>query len=472
MVNLPKLLEAEQLEINNIPHNIEAEQAILGALLLNNDCYHRISDILRIEHFYDPVHADIYKKTVARITKDHLASPITMKTEMENHAGLKELGGPAYLVRLAGVSTTASAVREIALAVIDDFRRRSLLELLDGAIEGINAGEPIVDVEGGIEARLAVSVEMSEKRPIVSLGETVLSTLEEVSNAYRNDETGISTGIPELDEKVGGFRGGDFILIGGRPAMGKTALALSMLLGAARKGFGTAINSLEMHQNALAIRAISEVSGVPYYKARNGWIDEDQMRAMVEHSQELINLPIKIIPSHIRDIGAIYSSVKRCKSMFEDAGQDMGAVVIDYLQLIRSAKASRIDQIGEISMALKGMAMQLDVPVVALSQLSRAVESRDDKRPMMSDLRESGQLEQDADIIMFCYRDYYYLSRETPDFKDKKGNIDYELQADHEATMAECQHKMEIIVSKQRMGPECTVTVDFDAATNRVGARI
>lgn len=447
--------------------NIEAEQAVLGSLLVNNDGYHKISNYLQPAHFGDPVHADIFRRIVVRIRKDQLASPITLKTDLALHDGLKELGGPPYLAKLAGASVSVFALPEYSKIVYGLHNRRKFLEMLTEAQDRITDGDEVEDVQGALEGQLAVAVDQTSEKPIVTLGEASIKALENVAAAYHGERVTLSTGIPSLDKKMGGLVPGDLILIGGRPSMGKTTLALSMALSAARTGAGVSINSLEMTDDALAIRALSEASGVPYFKARNGWLSEAEMKRFVENSQSLIDLPLMIIPPHITDIGAIYAMAKRAKSIFESKGQKLEAVFIDYLQLVRSQKQNRIDQITEISISLKGLAQNLNVPVVALSQLNRSVDGRDDKRPMLTDLRDSGQLEQDADVVLFCYREYAYLkNKKRADFKNRKGVVDDEQWADHEAALTATRNRMTIIGAKQRMGPGFELDVHCEIETN------
>jgi replicative DNA helicase len=290
---------------------------------------------------------------------------------------------------------------------------------------------------------------------------------EAVAAHQREGVAGASTGIADLDRMTGGLFPGDLVIVGGRPSMGKTAVALSIALGQARAGGGVAIASMEMTAASLAARAVSEASarrgaGVAYSDIRKGTATNAQVETYIHAARSIADLPIQIIPPHIRDIGALYSAAKRAKTIFDGRGIGLKCLVVDYLQLIRSSKASRIDQISEISMALKGLAMQLEIPVVALSQLSRALESRDEKRPVMSDLRESGQIEQDADAIIFCYRDEYYISREKPDQKNEQAVMDWQDR------LEAARGRLELIVAKQRMGEIGTIEVGFDPAHNLI----
>lgn len=450
------------------PHNVEAEQQVLGALLCNNDLLHRVADILKAEHFYEPVHADLFKAISGRIRRDHMADISTLAPEFRDHEGLKELGGLKYLARMAGSAISTFAIRDYGLQVADASDRRDLLEVIREAEGDINRGDKdAAAISGALEAHL-LGQTRATGNGLISFKDAVLQAAQEAADAYKADGlAGATTGIVGLDNLTGGMFPGDFIVIGGRPSMGKTAVALSMALGCARAGGGVAIASLEMSASSLAMRAISEAtptrgSGIAYTDARKGNVSQEQAEQFVLSAQDIASLPIQIIPPTHRDIGAIYASAKRAAKIFEGQGRKMEMLVVDYLQLIRSNKQSRIDQISEISMALKGLAMQLGIPVVALSQLSRAVESREDKRPVMSDLRESGQIEQDADLVMFCYRDEYYLAREEPN----RNNIE-----EHDAwrsCMDEAHGQLDLIVAKQRMGDIGTVRVNFNPAFNRI----
>jgi len=454
-------------------HNVEIEQAILGVLLCKNDTLTSVSSILSENDFYDPVHREIYRKIVGRINKDHVASPVTLKSDFEDHEGLKQLGGPSYLVRLAGATVSAYSLKSHVEQLNELRRKRELDEALTEAQQMLRTDKDAAGVLGYIEASLMQHESVRGSGRVISFQEAILTALQQAQNAYEGGVTGALTGLKGLDDMIGGFSPGDFVLIGGRPSMGKTALALSIALGSARDGNGVVISSLEMTPDSLALRALSEATahagnGVAYSDAKRGLIGSQQVPHLLSAAESIKDLPIKIIPSDVREIGALYAAVKRSKRLMDDKGQKLGMVIVDYLQLLRSSKAQRFEQITEISIALKGLAMQLEVPVVALSQLSRQIEGRDNKRPVMSDLRESGQLEQDADVIMFCYRDEYYLEREKPEFTKPNGDYDEEAEADFRAALLAAKGKMEVIVAKQRMGEIGTVGMQFKPEFNLV----
>lgn len=448
-------------------HNIELEQNILGCFLLDNKAYYETMGKLKPDDFYDGVHRDIFEVMEKRFRKDQLVSPVVLKDALSGHEGLAELGGAGYLVRLAGSSISIFAIREHVRALQEVTRKRQLNHLLVEASEALQSEDVTPEeVVGRIEASF-ISSETHGTDGTVSMLAAVAKAAELAADAHHSEGViGVTSGIVDLDRMTGGLMGGELVLLGGRPSMGKTAVALSMALSAARKGDGVVISSLEMTPDSLALRAIANETavngqGVAYTDAKRGSMTDDQAKTFFESCANIGSLPIEILPSNMRDMGAIYAGVKKAQRILEGKGTPLKLIVIDYLQLI-SGKGSRFEQISEISIALKGLAMKFNLPVLALSQLSRALESRDlnNRRPMLSDLRESGQLEQDADMVLFCYRHEYYLERETPDEKD--------LEACMALEEAKAKHagKMEIIVAKQRMGEIGTIHVGFDAATN------
>jgi len=452
-------------------YNPEAEQAVLGALLSAPESLDSIAHTLKSEMFHDPVHAEIYRVISSRYRNGHLADFVAVARQMEDHEGLKGVGGRDYIIKLAGFAASSVALPEYASLLRDMASKRHLLEVIETAKGQIIGGEVDADaIAGTIEASL-INREASGRKPLMSFHAAVNEAADDAVQAHQRDGVaGATTGIYDLDRMTGGLFPGDLVIIGGRPSMGKTAVALSIAMGQARAGGGVAIASMEMTAASLAARAISEATarkgdGVAYSDVRKGMATDAQVERYIKSALDIANLPIQIIPPHIRDIGALYSAAKRAKTIFDGRGIGLKCLVVDYLQLIRSSKQSRLDQISEISMALKGLAMQLEVPVIALSQLSRALESREEKRPIMSDLRESGQIEQDADAIIFCYRDEYYISREKPD------DMNLEAQADWQARMSAAEGRLELIVAKQRMGEIGTIEVGFDPAHNLIWNR-
>lgn len=444
--------------------NVEAEQQLLGALLVSSDRLDSLGTAAGADLFADPVHRRIFGEIKRRHNAGELVSPVAMQLWADNDEGMKDLGGPRYLVRLAGASIGGGEVQSYA-RFLDGLRaKRELQDAIATAQKKLMDPESVAgDVAGALEAALMAAPSVAGAAP-VSMMKAVTEALGQSFAAYSGEETNCQpTHILALDRMLGGFYPGELILLGGRPSMGKTAVALSMILNIARTGRGVAIASLEMTPEALAYRALSESTSqmrnaVPYANMRRGNVSEPQMATMKDAARAVADMPIQILPQSFRDLGSLYAGAKRAKALLGGAG--LRLLVVDYLQLLRAPGKSRFEQITEISIALKALAAQLDCPILALSQLSRQVESREDKRPQLSDLRESGQLEQDADTILFCYRDEYYLEREKPEGGDA---LDVWQDA-----MERSRNRLEIIVAKQRMGEIGTARVRFNPALNLV----
>lgn len=442
-------------EIDQSPHSIELEQQILGALMGNNDLAGKVAN-LKAEHFYDPVHADIFSNVMARIARDHLASPVTVATDFAMHAGLQDLGGAKYLAKLVGASISSFAVADYARELEGLWQRRTLADALYEARNGVLASPDPEVAKSAVEAILGALPESEGRESSLSMTKAVTQTFQSINDAYHGEFQGVSTGFVDLDKRLAGFFPANLILLAGRPSMGKTALGLAFAVNAARAGKKVAIWSLEMSASELTERVVGAAARVDYEKYRRGTITEAEFRKTGEVVREIHNLPMQIIPDHIRDIPAGYSAIKSVKKAL--GGLDF--VLVDYLQLIRSKGINANERVSEVSAQLKGIAKMLGAPVVALSQLSRAVESRDDKHPILSDLRDSGSLEQDADVVLFCYRHEYYLSRQTPPDSAEK-------RADWEAELSACRGKMEVITAKQRMGPIGVDLIGAHMPTNR-----
>lgn len=454
----------EMTSIQATPHSIEAEQQLLGALLLTSDARDKIGPTGDESLFYDPVHAAIYTEIMRRHALGELVSPVALAPWAGSHEGVKELGGSAYLVRLAGASIAGSAAPEYAKMLADWREKRRLMDLFGSAqAELLSDAKGAGEVAGRVEAAL-MAVEGRGGTAPVSMMNAVTEALRASNAAYSGEETSATlTHFGPLDRMLGGFYPAELILLAGRPSMGKTAAAISIALNVARCGQGVAIASLEMTPEALALRAISEGTAqnrnaVNYANIRRGEYNEAQQRSIIDAARLASELPIQILPQEYRDIGSLFAGAKRAKTILGDCG--LRLLVVDYLQLLRADGRTRYDQITDISIALKGLAARLHCPVLALSQLSRAVEQRDNKRPMLSDLRDSGQLEQDADAILFCYRDEYYLEREQPD--------DGDALVEWQAAMGRVKNKLEIIVAKQRQGQIGTAHMRFNPALNLI----
>jgi replicative DNA helicase len=472
---------AETAEMDALPHSIEAEQQLLGAILTNNDVFDRVASLIGPAHFYDPVHARIFEVAAARIGKGNLASPVTLKTFLEDDEGLKELGGPAYLVRLAGAAISAFAARDYAQMIYDMAIRRELISLgRDIAGQAARAdvetepGDQIVDAEAKLYA-------LSEQGKSESGFQSFLSAVTDAVNvanaAFKRDGglAGVSTGLTDLDRKLGGLHKSDLLILAGRPSMGKTSLATNIAFNIAKvyqrgtlpDGGEGAVNggvvgffSLEMSAEQLAARVLSEASEVPSEQIRRGDMTEGEFRRFVDAAKTLEACPLYIDDTAALPISQLAARARRLKRT-----QGLDVLIVDYLQLVRpaSAKDSRVNEVSEITQGLKAIAKELDIPVIALSQLSRQVEARDDKRPQLSDLRESGSIEQDADVVMFVFREEYYAEREKP--SDDK----LEEMAAWQERMERLHGKAEVIIGKQRHGPIGTVELSFEGRFTRFG---
>jgi len=472
---------SEEIESNLQPHNIEAEQALLGALLVNNDVYDKIASIVKDIHFFDPVHARIFETVANRIQKNALASPVTIKAFFEDDDGLNELGGPSYLARLAGASVSVFAARDYAQMIYDMAIRRDLMAIGEDIADkarlidiSSEPAEQIVEAEQKLYA-------LSEKGQVDSGFQSFLKAVTDAVNmanqAYQRDGgmAGISTGLTDMDKKLGGLHPSDLLILAGRPSMGKTSLATNIAFNIAKsfkkgqrhdgtegavEGGVVGFYSLEMSAEQLAGRILSEASEVPSTQIRSGDMTESEFRRFVEAAKQLENCPLYIDDTPAMPISQLAARARRLKRT-----HGLDVLIIDYLQLVRpaSAKDSRVNEVSEITQGMKAIAKELDIPVIALSQLSRAVEARPDKRPQLSDLRESGSIEQDADVVMFVYREEYYKEREKP------GDHEAEKMMEWQEEMEALHGKAEIIIGKQRHGPIGTVDLSFEGQFTRFG---
>ena len=466
-------------ETDALPHSIEAEQQLLGALLTNNEAYDRVSPIINEQHFHDPVHARIYETAGARIAKGLLASPVTLKAFLEDDEGLKELGGPAYLVQLAGAAIASFAVRDYAQMIYDLAIRRELIHIgrdISAKATRVNVeSEPAEQIVEAEQALYNLVEAGRSENGFQSFLKTVTKTVDIANQAYKRDReiSGISTGLNDLDKKLGGLHASDLLIIAGRPSMGKTALATNIAFNIAKAykrdpsssgdaspahGGTVGFFSLEMSAEQLAMRILSEASEVPSEQIRRGDMTENEFRRFVDAAKALETSPLFIDDTPALPIAQLAARARRLKRT-----HGLDVLVVDYLQLVRPAsmKDSRVNEVSEITQGLKAIAKELDIPVVALSQLSRQVENRDDKRPQLADLRESGSIEQDADVVMFVFREEYYKEREKP------GDHDIEGMEQWKKDMDDIHGRAEIIIGKQRHGPIGTVEMAFEARFTR-----
>jgi replicative DNA helicase len=473
--------QSEGEDVATIPHNIEAEQALLGALMVNNDVYDRVANLISERHFYDPVHGRIFDIAAQRIQKNALASPVTLKAFMEDDPGLAELGGPAYLARLAGAAISVFAARDYAQMIYDLAIRRDLIAI----------GQEISDKAGRVEVDSEPAEQIVEaEQQLYQLGEAgssdtgfqsflkaVTDAVQVANAAYMRDGglAGVSTGLVDMDKKLGGLHKSDLLILAGRPSMGKTSLATNIAYNIAKtykkgtlpdgsegavSGGVVGFYSLEMSAEQLAARILSEASEVPSDQIRRGDLNEREFRRFVEAAKELEACPLFIDDTASLPIAQLAARARRLKRT-----HGLDVLIVDYLQLVRGSGRSenRVNEISEITQGLKAIAKELEIPVVALSQLSRQVENRDDKRPQLSDLRESGSIEQDADVVMFVYREEYYKEREKP------GDHDVEAMMKWQEEMEHLHGRAEVVIGKQRHGPIGTVELSFEGRFTRFG---
>ena len=471
----------EEASVDLMPHSIEAEQQLLGAILTNNDVFDRVASIIGPKHFYDPVHARIFETAAARIAKNALASPVTLKTFLEDDEGLKELGGPAYLARLAGAAISAFAARDYAQMIYDLSVRRELIavgrDIADRAGTVDVESEPKEQIVAAEQALYALAEQGTAEQGFQSFLRAVTDAVEMANAAYQREGglAGVSTGLIDMDKKLGGLHKSDLLILAGRPSMGKTSLATNIAFniakayrkGVRRDGTEGAVDggvvgfySLEMSAEQLAARILSEASEVPSEQIRRGDMTEAEFRRFVEAAKSLEACPLFIDDTPALPIAQLAARARRLKRT-----HGLDVLMVDYLQLVRGSGRSenRVNEISEITMGLKAIAKELNIPVVALSQLSRQVENREDKRPQLSDLRESGSIEQDADVVMFVYREEYYKEREKP------GDHEMEKMAQWQEEMERLHGKAEVVIGKQRHGPIGTVDLSFEGRFTRFG---
>ncbi|AUC55685.1 MAG: replicative DNA helicase [Sagittula sp.] len=462
-----------------MPHSIEAEQQLLGAILTDNDIFDRVASIIRAEHFYDPVHTRIFEIAAARIAKNNLASPVTLKAFMADDEGLQELGGAAYLARLAASAVSTFAVRDYAQMIYDLSVRRDLIrlgrEISDKAAKVDVASEPREQIVEAEQKLYKMAEQGNAESGFQSFLRAVTEAVNVANAAYQREGglAGISTGLIDMDKKLGGLHPSDLLILAGRPSMGKTSLATNIAFNIAKAykkgtrpdgsvgaldGGVVGFFSLEMSAEQLAGRILAEASEISSHKIRQGDMEEHEFRRFVEAAKELEACPLYIDDTPALPISQVAARSRRLKRTH---GLDL--IIVDYLQLLRGTAENRVQEIAEISMGLKAIAKELNIPVIALSQLSRQVESREDKRPQLSDLRESGSIEQDADVVMFVFREEYYVEREKP----SDDRLD-EMVAWQER-MSRLHGKAEVIIGKQRHGPIGTVELSFESQFTRFG---
>jgi len=458
-----KAFNVIQNDLKELPNNIEAEQSVIGSILLNNEIFDEINLLITSKNFYDPMHQKIFAAIEKLIYSGMLANPITLKNYFENEKD--ELNVPNYLVKITKFSTSSRQAIEYSKLIYDLYVKRELIKISENIIDTAKLNDLDNDGKSIIENFEKSLFDLAEKgsfsSSLVKFDEAMKMTIEMASSAYKNEDgiVGVPTGLTDLDYRLGGLHKSDLLIIAGRPSMGKTALATNIAFNAAKKiqndrrKSTIAFFSLEMSSEQLSTRILAEQSRIKSNDIRTGKISEEQFDKFIETSKNISELPLYVDETPAISIAALSNRARRIKRLY---GLDM--VVVDYIQLMKASnfKEGRVQEISEITQGLKALAKELSVPVLALSQLSRAVEHRDDKKPQLSDLRESGSIEQDADVVMFVYREAYYLQGKEP----RPATVEH---AEWQAKMNDISHLAEIIIGKQRHGPTGNVMLEFEA---------
>ena len=459
-----KNLSLVKSNFEELPNNIEAEQSLLGSILLQNEIFDEISTIIKSIYFYDPLHQKIFAAIENLIFKGMLANPITLKNHFEKEKD--EIDVPEYLVKVTKFSTSSRQAIEYSKIIYDMYVRRELIKISENTIDNAKTNDLNVPGQKIIENSERLLYDLAEKGSVssslIKFDQAMKLTIEMASNAYKNEEgiVGVPTGLKNLDDRLGGLHQSDLIIIAGRPSMGKTALATNIAFNAAKKlqdekkDSVIAFFSLEMSSEQLSTRILAEQSRITSHNIRRGKISDEEFEKFIETSKTISELPLYIDETPAISIAALSNRARRIKRLY---GLEM--IVVDYIQLMRASinnKDGRVQEISEITQGLKAIAKELSVPVLALSQLSRAVEQRDQKKPMLADLRESGSIEQDADVVMFVYRESYYLEKQEP----RPATVEH---AEWQAKMNEVSNLAEIIIGKQRHGPTGNIMLEFEA---------
>ncbi|WP_298277550.1 replicative DNA helicase [uncultured Bradyrhizobium sp.] len=463
-----------------LPQNIEAEQALLGAILINNDAYYRVVDFLKANHFFEPLHGHIFEVMGELIRSSRVANPITLKAFLPTTIEIVGFSVAQYLARLAAEATTVINAPDYGRTIYDLAVRRELIkvaeDMLSSAFEAAVDSAPQEQIQHA-EQLLYEIAETGRYGGGFETFETALdSAIDRAAQAYESDGklSGLATGLKDLDARLGGLQPTDLIVVAGRPGMGKTALATNIAFNVASAYDSTrqvddtlqpaaggivAFFSLEMSSEQLATRVLAEQAEISSSSIRRGEIGKTEFNRLLDRRQKMRRLPLFIDQTGAISIAQLAARARRLKRQ-----RGLHLIVVDYIQLMQGksvrAAQNRVQEITEITTGLKALAKELNVPVIALSQLSRGVENRDEKRPQLSDLRESGSIEQDADVVMFVYREEYYL-------KNKEPRAGTDEHVTWEAEMREARGKAEVIIAKQRHGPTGTVVMTFQGEFTR-----
>ena len=472
------LSENQTNTVNKMPQNIEAEQSLIGSILFDNKVMEDLPTNFASRHFFDPLHSSIFEACVSLTDNGRLADPVTLKGYLKDDVSLRDIDIEQYLLDLREGTLSLSKAKFYADELRNCYIRRSLIRIGDDLIDrSIN---PSIEISpdqeiSNTEEQLYNLAEKDQVNSGPIDFKTVLGkATNQINEAYqrKGSLSGVDTGFSGLNRQLGGLNKSDLLVLAGRPAMGKTALATNIGFNAAKNSKeennqSVLIFSLEMSAEQLAQRILAEQSTIDSHKLRNGDISEKEFSDLVSTQNEIMNLPFFIDDTPAISVGQIASRARRLKRT-----NGLALIIIDYIQLIQGTKASeaqgRVQEVSSITRGLKSLAKELDVPILALSQLSRAVEQREDKRPILADLRESGSIEQDADVVMFVYREEYYLDKSEPTQRDNENQENFNerfLRWQDRRNLAE--GKAEIIISKQRHGPTGIIQVQFEAKYTR-----
>jgi replicative DNA helicase len=486
--NIIRLADAPAPETASVPHNIEAEAALLGALMIDNRLAEDVQLKLRPDHFFEPLHGRVYEQILKMVDRNMIASPVTLRPMFEADEEMKELGGPSYLAQLTGSGAAIIGARDFAEQVYELALLRALIgvgrEMVENALDTSEQVDPKGQIEAAESALYRVAEEGGSEGTVKTFAEATRLAVQMAEKALNTGGglSGITTGLETVNAKTGGLHHSDLIILAGRPGMGKSALATNFAYNTARRyvqdmedgiapeksaGAAVALFSLEMSADQLATRILAEQSGISSENLRMGKISQQDFRNLARAAAELESLPLYIDDTAGLTIAALRTRARRLKRQ-----RGIGLIVVDYLQLLqgsgKNSNDNRVNEISEISRGLKTLAKELNVPVLALSQLSRAVEQREDKRPQLSDLRESGSIEQDADIVMFIYREEYYTAAREP--KRPIEGDDAKVHDAHAEWMRDMERvygTAELIIAKQRHGATGKVKMKFEAKITR-----
>jgi len=465
-----------------LPHNVEAEKALLGAIFANNRAYEAVSEFLHPEHFAFGPNGKVFEACGKLIERGQIADPVTLKAMFEQDAALSEIGGTAYLAELATSAVGLINAGEYGRLVYDLYLKRELINLGEDVVEAAYSGDidqtATQQIERAEQNLYDLATSGNYEGGFQTFKNSVVDAVRLAETAHKREGAfaGVATGLTDLDKMLGGLHPSDLIILAGRPSMGKTALVTNIAFNVAysharsngQEGGVVGFFSLEMSAEQLASRILSEQTNIPSDAMRKGELSNEEFNRLVVGSQQLHQIPIFIDDTPALTVSALRTRARRLKRQ-----HGLDAIVVDYLQLIASPPGrhdGRVQEVSEITRGLKTLAKELDVPVIALSQLSRAVEQRDNKRPQLADLRESGSIEQDADVVMFIFREEYYLDRDEPFQRQEEGDDKFfERKQRWEEQLEKARNIAEVIIAKQRHGPIGTVRLQFLGAFTRFG---